>query len=310
MKLKYFGAAALVAVLAIIVGAALTAPSDLNISQQPLFVRSSLPPLNMLVMGRDHKLYYEAYNDASDLDNDENETIDVGYKPATITYYGYYNSNVCYQSSGSGASQRFEPISYTSTKRCSGLWSGDFLNYVTTSRMDALRKVLYGGYREVDTDGQTILRASFTPQDAHSWGKEYQSQARDGYNISDYTPLSAPASGRYHLFAVTTLSDNGIPQLRVLKGAPFRIWNWVSIERPVAGSECTDTSGTRIDCVLGSLGGVGQSFQIAPCKVFRMSVFQLGVIVRPARIIGLRWIHYFPLMGREMLVVPIQIGGT
>ncbi len=58
--------------------------------------------------------------------------------------------------------------------------------------MDALRKVLFGGYREVDTLTQTILRASIYPQDAHSWGAEYASVSHDGYDISDYAPLSAP----------------------------------------------------------------------------------------------------------------------
>ncbi|MBS0428966.1 MAG: hypothetical protein JSR41_16945, partial [Proteobacteria bacterium] len=42
--------------------------TETALSQTPLFVSQSYPPLNMLVMGRDHKMYYEAYNDASDLD--------------------------------------------------------------------------------------------------------------------------------------------------------------------------------------------------------------------------------------------------
>ncbi len=77
---------------------------------------------------------------------------------------------------------------------CSGSshWSGNWLNYATTSRIDALRKVFYGGYREVDTDSETILRRAYIPQDAHSWAKEYTSVAVDGYDISDYTPLSLP----------------------------------------------------------------------------------------------------------------------
>lgn len=32
----------------------------------PPFVSAGVPPLVMLVIGRNHKLYYEAYNDASD----------------------------------------------------------------------------------------------------------------------------------------------------------------------------------------------------------------------------------------------------
>src|SRR6218665_390589 len=73
-------------------------------TQVPLFVSDAVPPLNMLVMGRDHKLYYEAYNDASDLNGDG--VIDVGYKghlskaQGGIDYYGYFNSYVCYDYSG------------------------------------------------------------------------------------------------------------------------------------------------------------------------------------------------------------------
>jgi type IV pilus assembly protein PilY1 len=256
MKIKHWILLGLLGVAAFIMGRALTAPGELNISQQPLFLRSSLPPLNMLVMGRDHKLYYEAYNDASDLNEDG--VLDVGYKPDTIDYYGYYNSHVCYQAVEGTGGQLFRPVSEATgakKKQCSNMWSGDFLNYVTTSRMDALRKVLFGGYREVDSTNETILRAAYIPEDAHSWGKEYQSEARDGYDIAKYTPYAAPAAGRYVLFAVTTLSDNGIPQMRVLNNTPFRIWNWVSIERPVAGDDCFTASSTRVNCVNSSQAG-------------------------------------------------------
>jgi type IV pilus assembly protein PilY1 len=62
--------------------------SDYNVT--PPFLTAAAPPLVMLVMGRDHKLYYEAYNDASDLDGDGD--LDVGYKPDEIEYYGYFDS--------------------------------------------------------------------------------------------------------------------------------------------------------------------------------------------------------------------------
>ena len=39
--------------------------------------RHVVAPLNMLVVGRDHKLFYEAYADHSDLDGDG--TLDIGY---------------------------------------------------------------------------------------------------------------------------------------------------------------------------------------------------------------------------------------
>lgn len=225
------------------------AEAALNISQNPLFAQAPVAPLNMLVVGRDHKLWYEAYNDASDLNADG--ALDVGYRgyltgAAGVDYYGYFDSFKCYSYSAGV----FTPTSNTTTKRCSGAWSGDFLNYLTTSRIDALRKVLYGGKRSTDIDGSTILERSFVPQDAHSWGKEYTSTAVDGYNIAEYAPLSQPTTGRRHLFANTSLTDGGEPLLRVLENSTNRIWEWVSIERPVAGDRCGD-GGSGPLCVGG-----------------------------------------------------------
>jgi len=207
----------------------------------PPFLASSVPPLVMLVMGRNHKLYYEAYNDASDLDGDG--TLDITYKPDDIDYYGYFDSYKYYEYDNN----RFEPVGFTADKKApaGNYWSGDFLNYVTMTRMDALRKVLYGGYRSVDTDSDTVLERVFVPQDAHSWGKEYESRERDGYDIADYTPLSQPQGASRHLLVSTTLSDAGDPILRVLQNSVLRVWEWVAIERPVAGPEGNDGSGRR-----------------------------------------------------------------
>ncbi len=68
--------------------------APLAILDSPLFLNGSVAPLNMLVMGRDHKLYYEAYNDHSDLDGDDK--VDSTYKPLKITYFGYFDSKKCY----------------------------------------------------------------------------------------------------------------------------------------------------------------------------------------------------------------------
>ena len=252
------------------------------VSQEPLSVGvgQEAPPLNMLVMGKDHKIYYEAYNDASDLDGDG--ILDVGYRgfelknPAPtdgssrfkIDYYGYFNSYACY----SWQTDRFVPVAAAPNKTCSGSWSGDFLNYLTMSRMDALRRVLYGGWRQVDTQDETILQGAFFPQDAHSWGKEYQSIERDGYDIRDYAPLPLPAPNKYHLFAVTTVSDSSAgfpdytaPMFRVLQNSDFRVWNWLSIEGPVAGNRCFNASNTRVDCV----NNAAASWQLVPSSALQ-----------------------------------------
>ncbi|MFZ2235439.1 MAG: PilC/PilY family type IV pilus protein, partial [Dokdonella sp.] len=244
------------------------ASGGIDVSQQPLFTQVAEAPLNMLVMGKDHKIYYEAYNDASDLNGDG--ALDIGYKPAIIDYYGNFNSFICY----TWASDKFVPSSATADKKCSGKWSGDFLNYLTTSRMDALRRVLYGGWRQVDTATETVLQGAYFPQDGHSWGKEYQSAARDGYVISEYAPLTAPVAGRFHLFAVTTLKGNGnaypgyqAPVLRVLTNTDKRVWNWLSIEGPVAGNKCFTSGNSRTDCVPSSNSGTG-TWDVVPPSDF------------------------------------------
>lgn len=208
-----------------------------------LLYQTEAPPLVLLVMGRNHKLYYEAYNDASDLNGDG--TLDTGYNP-DIDYYGYFDSYKAY--TYNSTLKRFEPTSAAPDKKVNGPgeWSGDFLNYLTTSRMDALRKVLYGGDRSTDTSTETVLQRVYIPQDAHTWGKEYESVERDGYDIRDYAPLPLPEPGTRHLFASTTLEDPSNPGhpdldrplLRVLPNNIHRIWEWVAKERPVA---CDDT---------------------------------------------------------------------
>ena len=235
-----------IACLALQLGTAAPASAQImaTYSHVPPFVTSSAPPLVMLVLGRDHKLYYEAYNDASDLNEDGN--LDVGYQPS-IDYYGYFDSYKCY--TYDAGDKRFEPTSTNTDKKCSGAgeWSGDFLNYLTMCRMDALRKVLYGGYRSTDTSTVTVLERAYVPRDGHTWGKEYESIARDGYDIRDYTPLSLPSTGTRHMFASTSLADPSdssyAPLLRVMPNNSHRIWEWVAKERPVADGSLTSGGG-------------------------------------------------------------------
>lgn len=237
--------------------------NSLDYQSTPPFVTAGVPPLVMLVMGRNHKLYYEAYNDASDLNGDG--VLDVGYKPS-IDYYGYFDSYKYYEYSA--ASSRFNPKGETEDKKApsGNYWSGDFLNYLTMTRMDCLRKVLYGGFRSTDSATETVLQRVYVPQDAHSWGKEYYSIAHDGYDIQDYTPLYLPKGGSRHLFASTTLNGTNDPILRVLENSIYRIWEWVAIEGPVAGGRALDggsgpdiklnnTSGAAVDATDGGSAG-------------------------------------------------------
>lgn len=180
--------------------AAIWLPSQagaLILAQTPLFLEGNVPPQTMLVISKDQQLYKKAYNDYSDLDDDDE--IETTYKHS-IDYYGYFDPKKCY--TYSSANKRFEPASVSTTKYCSGQWSGNFLNWASMTRMDAVRKLLYGGLRspnrsngdgsgisDGDTASSTVLERSFLPNDAHSWAKYY-----DGTDLAQLTPYAPPAT--------------------------------------------------------------------------------------------------------------------
>lgn len=145
----------------------------LGLSQTPLFIASTEPRL-MLALSRDHQLSIKAYTDYSDLNGDG--VLDITYNDS-LEYYGYFDPKKCY--SYSSGVYVPETATNTGTHQCSGYWSGNFMNWASMTRMDVLRKVLYGGMRYVDTasttstTGQTILERHFLPRDVHSFVKVF-----------------------------------------------------------------------------------------------------------------------------------------
>lgn len=215
-----------------------------ELAQAP-FSLPNKPVMTMLVMSKDHRLYYEAYNDVSDINGDG--IIDTRFDPE-INYAGYFSYNFCYQYDS--RAEMFRPQNKASkNNKCRRAWSGSFLNYVTTSRMDLLRKSLYGGYRTTDTANDTVLQRAFIPQDSHTWAKEYDPSIDKRYRISDYTPLPEPRRGHRHIIANVTPERTTKPLMRVLTNTGYRAWDWVSKERQVAGSSCGITR--RGNCASG-----------------------------------------------------------
>lgn len=190
------------------------------ISNTPLPVSKAVKPQVMMVMSNDHQMFFKAYTDWDDLDEDGNP--DTTYKN-TIDYYGYFDSYKCY--SYDSALGRFSPKSVTEDKYChavSGDWSGNFLNWATMTRMDAMRKVWYGGKRSTDTDALTVLERAHLPTDAHSFTKFY-----DGADLNQLTPFSYSSI----TLCNTTYDTSGYshnstkpPLMRAVKG-DFKFWS-------------------------------------------------------------------------------------
>src|SRR5690606_11939720 len=131
----------------------------------PPLLAESATPMVMLAMSNDHQLFYKAYTDFDDLDGDG--IADTTYKNS-IEYVGYFDSYKCYTYSTSN--KKFDPVAVTTDKYCNAgsgdRWSGNFLNWATMTRIDEVRKVLYGGYRSTDDSSTTVLERSFLPNDA------------------------------------------------------------------------------------------------------------------------------------------------
>jgi len=179
---------------------ALTTVSTANatVAQTPLFLTQGVEPQVMLSLSNDHQLFFEAYPDYLDLDG--NGQADQTYNHAN-DYYGYFDSYKCYNYDTTVS--RYKPAAITSDKYCdsvSGDWSGNFLNYLTMSRMDVVRKILFGGFRRTDTDSLTVLERAYIPTDGHSWARYY-----NGNDLSKLTPFTPPSEVASTSVAIQTV---------------------------------------------------------------------------------------------------------
>lgn len=187
-------------------------------AQYPLFIANPVKPIMVLNMSKDHQLFFKLYDDYSDIiDMGTNLSASSVSSSASSSiasstgstsfsyvrsgsdgiadktyvhryrYYGYFDSDKCYTySSGMYVPSRLVD---STTRYCnytggSQEWSGNFLNWASMTRLDAVRKVLYGGKRHTDTLTDTVLERAFIPEDAHAFAKYY-----DGVDIDKLTPF-------------------------------------------------------------------------------------------------------------------------
>lgn len=164
-------------------------------------IENAVKPQVQINASNDQQLYYKAYNDYSDLDDDQ--IPEMTYKHS-IDYYGYFDNKKCYNYVS--ANKRFEPVSITSDKYCnaggiSDQWSGNFLNWASMTRIDAIRKILFGGHRRVDTKTETVLERAFVPPDIHAFAKYY-----NRVDLTKLTPFQGLPYSATTKTSTTTLS--------------------------------------------------------------------------------------------------------
>lgn len=211
----------------------------------PNIVTSANKPMIMLAASKDHTLFGPVYTDFEDLDGDG--VIDTTFKP-NFKYYGYFDATKCYAYENSifvpKAMATQTEVTTNSVKSikfsCSATashWSGNFLNWATMTRLDTVRKMLYGGFRSEDASGSTTLMGARLVQDAHSFVKYYK-----GDDIRDYTPFSTTdliktTGANANVYAglsmcITGSSENPAssePTIRMVKGN-VRFWSTVEVQ--------------------------------------------------------------------------------
>ncbi len=260
-----------------------------------------VPPSVMLVMGREHNLFAEAYDDASDIDGDG--YLDTMYDPS-ITYEGIFDPNLCYEYhegkdglsntgisdsiingywipkvKASQVSKTFDKLWHAGTEKgvtrtvpvCNAggatkHWLGNFLNYVTTSRIDAIRKILYGGTRLTDTyltsktskpvyyeatasNGKrykaAVLKHSRVLRDSHAWGKvlgngSYRDSAgTQVFKVEDFSGLTSKSGDTYGAYFFGLASYDKKDAEGVGQGRYMRV-----VYNPDAGMPGVDRDGS------------------------------------------------------------------
>ncbi len=210
----------------------------------PNIVTSPNKPMMMITASKDHLLFGPIYTDFEDLDGDG--VIDTTFKP-TFKYYGYFDATKCYAYDNTNG--LFNPTSLaiqtqitsgstTSTKySCPSsqqYWSGNFLNWATMTRLDIVRKMLYGGYRSIDTNGSTVLMGTRLVWDAHSFVKYYkETDIRDytPFTTADLTKNTGANAGKYAGLSMCITGSSEDPKtsqpiMRLVKGN-VRFWSTV-----------------------------------------------------------------------------------
>ncbi|WP_271464066.1 pilus assembly protein [Acidovorax sp. NCPPB 4044] len=145
-----------------------TAPSIpvLPLSTEPLYANSTADkPTMALALSVEYPTVGAQYTPSGNIDNTYSNANE---------YLGYYDAESCYNYNDSptetiptGFTQsdykRFVRSGAAASRKCTNAFSGNFLNWATSSAIDMLRLALSGGDRYIDTDGLTILQRAVIP---------------------------------------------------------------------------------------------------------------------------------------------------
>jgi type IV pilus assembly protein PilY1 len=159
--------------LVLLVDGRVFAQTMANYTSYPPVMASSVKASALILLSNDWTGFTQGYEGSYD---------------DSVDYYGYFDPHKSYNYS---TAKKFFPYqvntSTTNHYAPAGYWSGNFLNWLTMSHGDFLRKALTGGRRGSDAVASTSLeRANIA---SHPWTRDSADYA--GYNPGNFTPYTA-----------------------------------------------------------------------------------------------------------------------
>jgi type IV pilus assembly protein PilY1 len=158
--------------LSLLVNAPVLAQTMAAYTSFPPVMESSAKAGALILLSNQNTLFTEGYREAYD---------------DSLDYYGYFDPKKSYDY-GNWFTPYQVNTSTTDHYAPAGKWSGNFLNWLTMSHVDFLRKAVTGGFRKVDSVAQTTLGRADIITKTHFWVKTYA-----GADLGRLTPYNAPA---------------------------------------------------------------------------------------------------------------------
>ena len=118
---------------------------------------------------------------------------------STTEYVGYFDDKGCYSYSSSGGGF-FVRESSTADRTCGNThWSGNFLNWASTSSIDILRYSLTGGDRVTDTANTTVLQRAYLRDDYFKNGAYFPRKQMTAASLAGAMPSSLRGNGNVNI---------------------------------------------------------------------------------------------------------------
>lgn len=171
----------------------------------PPFLTSGSTPNVMILLSNSHTSFSAGYPHTNSTTPCDNLDTDPTYYNDSKEYYGYFDPQKEYTYTGSSTPQGFKPIGYMETGHIPsrGGWSGNFLNWLTMSHVDFIRKALTGGKRGQDSDRTMLERANIPNDDEHKWSRCVKAE-----DVERFTGLSSSSPVTFTNVGTTFFVDS------------------------------------------------------------------------------------------------------